>query len=471
MDGFDSRARIELLEARWLFSAAPTVVTSLPDSFNGFTFVSTTDPDGSPRLTVTGTPGDDVMKVSADTSDPNNFKVVFELNGAVLETKAPYYTWLFGPNATLELDGGAGNDLIVDNLPAGIYRSVQLNGGDGNDTLMGSDSDPTFLFNTGAWYLPYSFSDSLQGGAGNDLLVGGTVTKSVVSGAGDDDIFVGPNMKSLQLGDGHNVVHSFMGLPATHGETLYYDANGNWHFKPYYGDSDLPGHFSPDYYLSASSSTGSSLLLGRVTNSGATPGDRAIDPSGMDPLPSSEPSPVVLVGDVLWINGTAGNDTVGIALDHTGQYLLVDVNGAHARFKASDVAAYAFNAAGGTDKLLLNNKNGPLPITGWNVHTANPDDSVTVRQMTAPAAGDFPEPMDSPVTPEKPLGPISDAVPAPHRPTAPAVPPAMPAAPALPMLPHAAGAASTTDDKRDPFDAALTVDSVNTGAHGAVAKH
>ncbi|MDB5357687.1 MAG: Ca binding protein [Phycisphaerales bacterium] len=466
------RVFIELLESRSLFSAsvAPTVLTSLPDSFNGFTFVVSADPGGPSRVTVTGTPGDDVMKVSLDASDPSLFK--FELNGAVLEVKRGPTDWLFGPGGSaLELDGGAGNDLIVDNLPAGSYRYVYLNGGDGNDTLIGSNGSPTFsIKGPDGMVRSFALSDFLNGGAGDDILVGGTLTQGIDGAAGNDEIFVGPNMKTVWLGSGRSVVHSFMGMPQPLRYYYAQDANGQFtgQVLPYYGESNAPGNFGPDAYLLAFSTTGSTLFLGRAESfDGGTPGDRNIDQSGMDPLPSSPTSPALLVGDVLWINGTAGNDTAKLALDHTGQYLLVDVNGEVTRFKASDVHAYAFNAAGGKDTLQLNNKNGPLPIAGWTVNTGNPDDTVTTQQITAPFRGDF-------AGPEFPAGQQPPAEAPPETSPVTPVPPAsiVPAAsaatrnvPALIALPPSVTSAQNPDDKHDKFDAAQMVDSVNTGEH------
>ena len=80
---------------------------------------------------------------------------------------------------TLTVNGGAGDDTIdASTLAAGVVK-LRLDGGVGNDTILGSRGN-----------------DILIGGAGNDVLIGG---------AGDDQLFGGPGADTLNGGAGNDV--------------------------------------------------------------------------------------------------------------------------------------------------------------------------------------------------------------------------------------------------------------------------
>jgi Ca2+-binding RTX toxin-like protein len=91
-----------------------------------------------------------------------------------------------GLAATVTITGGeaAGDRLVVnaldgaDNvdasaLPAGLIH-LAIDGGDGNDTLIGSPGDDELFGGAG--------KDTLDGGAGTDTLDGGTGTDVAVNG-------------------------------------------------------------------------------------------------------------------------------------------------------------------------------------------------------------------------------------------------------------------------------------------------
>jgi Ca2+-binding RTX toxin-like protein len=91
------------------------------------------------------------------------------------------------------LDGGNGNDAIL-----GLAGNDTLNGGNANDVLDGGGGDDTMTGGNGNDMLFGSFGidtlmggngdDSLDGGAGNDILDGGKGEDIVNGGTGDDDL-------------------------------------------------------------------------------------------------------------------------------------------------------------------------------------------------------------------------------------------------------------------------------------------
>jgi Ca2+-binding RTX toxin-like protein len=109
-------------------------------------------------VTVTGTPGDDVIQVADDAAGTH----VLGLAAAVHITRAD------APDV-LVVHAGDGDDVVdaVDTAPTGI--SLQLDGGDGNDVLLGGSS-----------------ANSLQGGLGDDVLIAGLGTTVLDGGLGDN---------------------------------------------------------------------------------------------------------------------------------------------------------------------------------------------------------------------------------------------------------------------------------------------
>ena len=93
------------------------------------------------------------------------------------------------------VDGGAGNDLLI----GGGGRSVLL-GGEGNDILWGGPGDDVLLGGAG--------NDDLFGGGGNDALVGGGGIDILSGGSGrdlligsqDEDLLAGGNSEDILIG-------------------------------------------------------------------------------------------------------------------------------------------------------------------------------------------------------------------------------------------------------------------------------
>jgi hypothetical protein len=89
------------------------------------------------------------------------------------------------PQDETEVDGGDGDDTLV-----GSKRTDQLNGGDGNDVLLGLGGH-----------------DSLAGRDGADLLDSGALGDFVIGGAGEDRIRSGGGRDFVTSGSGRDRVH------------------------------------------------------------------------------------------------------------------------------------------------------------------------------------------------------------------------------------------------------------------------
>ncbi|WP_349601045.1 cadherin-like domain-containing protein [Azospirillum argentinense] len=137
--------------------------------------------------------GDDVLYIDADDA--------LVSGGAGFDT---VYVQGDG-NLTLDLTAsgiervfsGAGNDILT---ATGSVTLVEINGGAGNDLLVGSAFDDTLRGDAG--------DDTLFGGAGNDVLVGGGGNNVLFGGAGDDRLYVDTQTASLDGGAGNDTVYA-----------------------------------------------------------------------------------------------------------------------------------------------------------------------------------------------------------------------------------------------------------------------
>jgi Ca2+-binding RTX toxin-like protein len=134
-------------------------------------------------VAVNGTAGDDVAVIIGD---------VMGVTVAGLTAQVDL-TGTEGGLDTLTVNGGAGNDVLdASSLAPGAVRLV-LNGGEGDDVLIGSDGD-----------------DYLYGGPGNDVLIGG-LGNDVIDGGDGDDI----EIQSFTAGAGSEDAIDFRGAGYT----------------------------------------------------------------------------------------------------------------------------------------------------------------------------------------------------------------------------------------------------------------
>ena len=99
----------------------------------------------------------------------------------------------------LKIQAGSGNDVV------GVDRSVRLNtmidGGAGNDSMMGGFGH-----------------DDMVGGAGDDVLIGSGAADSMEGDGGNDDLFGGGGNDNLDGGDGNDDLHGGAGDDSLDGE-------------------------------------------------------------------------------------------------------------------------------------------------------------------------------------------------------------------------------------------------------------
>jgi len=113
--------------------------------------------------------------------------------------------------SNVTIDGGSGNDKIYiydgknvnayggtgnDTINAGLSKkAVKLDGGNGNDNLLGGDGN-----------------DSLVGGKGDDCLYGCDGNDTLIGGKGNDTLYggFGKNVYVYAKGDGNDVISSYI---------------------------------------------------------------------------------------------------------------------------------------------------------------------------------------------------------------------------------------------------------------------
>jgi Ca2+-binding RTX toxin-like protein len=107
----------------------------------------------------------------------------------------------------LTINGSAGDDIIIGSAGADVLiggaGNDDLHGKGGNDTLRGGDGDDKLSGGSGDDDLQGgSGDDSLEGGGGNDSLEGGSGADSLEGGSGDDVLTGGLGADQLAGGEG-----------------------------------------------------------------------------------------------------------------------------------------------------------------------------------------------------------------------------------------------------------------------------
>ncbi len=166
--------RVEALEARSLLAC---VLGSNAGILDG-------------TLTIEGTNKNDAIHaervdsgVVADSSDDS---LTVSLNGKEVAN------CLLTDVTKLRIFGANGNDEIT--VADGVGISCEINGGNGNDSLEGGDGDDTIIGDNG--------KDNIDGDDGNDLLQGGNGKDTIQGGAGNDVLQGGTASDTLNDPDG-----------------------------------------------------------------------------------------------------------------------------------------------------------------------------------------------------------------------------------------------------------------------------
>ena len=136
-------------------------------------------------LVVTGTPSADRVALRLSRTLPRRLQVDIGDNGSADRTFA------LGAIAAIDVEAGGGNDRVRIDDRNGAFttsRPTRINGGAGNDTLLGGGGGETLI-----------------GGAGNDVIDGHGGADMVGGGDGNDSVF-------WNAGDGNDVVRGGAGI-------------------------------------------------------------------------------------------------------------------------------------------------------------------------------------------------------------------------------------------------------------------
>ncbi len=200
---------------------------------------------------------------------------------------------------SLSLNGGAGRDSVnLTGLSTVMYwhlTGATINGGDGNDTLIGGPLANTINGGNG--------NNVITGGAGNDTLLSGTGSDKISGLAGNDQIDAGLGTDNVLGGDGNDDIHGGAGRDTLDGGA---------------GNDCLHGDADNDKLLGGAGTDTLRGGLGDDSLDGGTGDDVLLGENGKDTLLGGLGADILLGGigdDSLNGNGSAitigdGNDTL-----------------------------------------------------------------------------------------------------------------------------------------------------------------
>jgi Ca2+-binding RTX toxin-like protein len=127
---------------------------------------------------------------------------------------ASFATFSGSSVALITLDGGLGNDLLIGNRSATNF----MNGGEGNDSIVfGTTGDrligtfggnDTISYATGVSFSSASTPNVITDNLGSNFITGGNGLDSITTGAGDDILFGGPNNPITPGSDGDDTLNA-----------------------------------------------------------------------------------------------------------------------------------------------------------------------------------------------------------------------------------------------------------------------
>lgn len=197
------------------------------------------------------------------------------------------------------IEGGTGNDYII----GGRQRSI-IDGGTGNDTIAGSEGDDVIRGGAG--------HDVIGGELGNDLIFGNAGNDTISGGEGDDDISGDAGIDRISGGTGADTLHGGSG-----GDAIYGDAgddkllghDGDDHLEGGAGNDHLQGHAGADRMWGGD---GNDLMQGgdgADTLSGGFGNDVLYGNAGMDVLFGKEGNDFLYGGAATdGLSGDGGDD-------------------------------------------------------------------------------------------------------------------------------------------------------------------
>jgi Ca2+-binding RTX toxin-like protein len=232
--------------------------------------------------------------------------------------------------------GRDGNDALT-----GLNTQAnRIDGGLGNDTLIGQGWDDVLLGDFG--------SDSLSGGAGRDLLVGGTGNDTLLGGDGDDGWLGGLYYKGVQLAEWAD------GLKGEEGNDYLDGGAGNDHLSGGVGNDALWGGTGSDRL---DGGTGQDTLHGDIGN------DELVSYDGNDELYGEDGNDSIhSQGSNNHLEGGAGNDEL------TSNYVLW-FSGGTGNYLDGGIGDDALRLNGGASTVVGGEGNDLIDVWGGDGNT------------------------------------------------------------------------------------------------------
>ena len=340
----------------------------LDTSFNGTAYIWNNG-DGSDFLE--GGSGTDTVQVNgADGAgddfsvSPNGQRVRFQRNNLGL------FSLDIGTTENLDVNGQGGNDTIAGSVGLQGLISLDLDGGEGNDLLIGSDA-----------------ADVLRGGAGNDTLIGMVGNDIVLGQDGEDLLVVNDGDGSDFLEGGEDIDTVQVNGSNTAGDDFRIDPNGERVRFRRINLSQFVLNIGTTENLDVNGQGGGDVMIGSpglvdltsLDLDGGEGNDLLIGADGVDTLRGGAGNDTLVGGRgndivlgengldlMIWNNGDdsdfmeggEGLDTVQVnGANASGDSFRVDPNGERVRFRRTNLELFTLDI-GTTENLDVNGQGG-----------------------------------------------------------------------------------------------------------------
>ncbi len=148
---------------------------------------------------VKGTCGDDVVHIAK----ADGLAGALGLYQVTLNGQTQYMNKQQLESTTFKL--GAGNDLLL--VDPDVQANIKADGGAGNDVLIGGAGNDTLKGGRGNDLIfGGAGNDTLKGGRGDDMIFGGCGNDKIKGGRGDDCLFGGAGNDKIKGGRGNDVI-------------------------------------------------------------------------------------------------------------------------------------------------------------------------------------------------------------------------------------------------------------------------
>ena len=301
---------------------------------------------------------------------PNGDRVRFQRDNLGL------FTLDIGTAESLDVNGQGGNDIINGSIGLNSLISLDLDGGEGNDLLIGGDGADVLRGGAG--------NDTLLGNRGNDIVLGEDGNDLMIVNDGDESDFLegGADIDTVQVNGSNTAGDSFRIDP--NGERVRFRRTNLDQFILNIGtteDLDVNGQGGGDVIIA---STGLANLI-ELDLDGGEGNDLLIGSDGTDTLRGGAGNDTLLGGrgnDVklgedgndllIWNDGDGsdfneggeGLDTVQVnGANGAGDSFRVDPNGERVRFRRTNLGLFTLDI-GTTENLDVNGQGGGDVIIG-----------------------------------------------------------------------------------------------------------